>query len=112
LTLVDAEGEHGGSGDEAEAAADGEQAADSGGVTVENAATQDDVDSANREIFVTAGTTGTGLPLATARPWSADPAPPPVKVWQPPPSPSDSPCDGGGGPGLFAWLADPRDAFE
>jgi hypothetical protein len=79
LTLVDAEGEHGGSGDEAEAAADGEQAADSGGVTVENAATQDDVDSANREIFVTAGTTGTGLPLATARPWSADPVPPPCQ---------------------------------
>jgi hypothetical protein len=39
LTLVDAEGEHGGSGDEDEATADGEQAADSGGVTVENAAT-------------------------------------------------------------------------
>jgi hypothetical protein len=47
LTLVDAEGEHGGSGDEAEPAADGEPTADSGGVTVENAATQDDVDSAN-----------------------------------------------------------------
>jgi uncharacterized protein YcnI len=47
LTLVDAEGEHGGSGDEDEATADGEQAADSGSVTVENAATQDDVDSAN-----------------------------------------------------------------
>jgi hypothetical protein len=44
---VNAEGEHGGSGDEDEATADGEQAADSGGVTVENAATQDDVDSAN-----------------------------------------------------------------
>lgn len=47
LTLVDAEDEHGGSGDEAEPAADGEPPADSGGVTVENAATQDDVDSAN-----------------------------------------------------------------
>ncbi len=47
LTLVDAEDEHGGSSDEAEPAADGEQAADSGGVSVENAATQDDVDSAN-----------------------------------------------------------------
>jgi uncharacterized protein len=46
LTLVDAPDEHGGSGDEA-AGADGEQAAESGGVTVENAATQDDVDSAN-----------------------------------------------------------------
>jgi periplasmic copper chaperone A len=47
LTLVDADGEHGGSGDEGEATADGEQAADSAGVTVENAATQDDVESAN-----------------------------------------------------------------
>jgi uncharacterized protein YcnI len=47
LTLVDADGEHGGSGDEAGSTADGEQAADSAGVTVENAATQDDVDSAN-----------------------------------------------------------------
>jgi periplasmic copper chaperone A len=47
LTLVDAAREHGGSGDEGEATADGEQAADSAGVTVENAATQDDVDSAN-----------------------------------------------------------------
>jgi hypothetical protein len=46
LTLVDAEDEHGGSSDVAEPAADGEPAADSG-VTVENAATQDDVDSAN-----------------------------------------------------------------
>ncbi|MGH9227286.1 MAG: YcnI family protein [Acidimicrobiales bacterium] len=45
LTLVDAE--DGGSDDEAEPAADGEPAADSGGVTVENVATQDDVDSAN-----------------------------------------------------------------
>ena len=44
LTLVDAADEH---GDEAgSASADGEQA-DSGGVSVENAATQDDVDSAN-----------------------------------------------------------------
>lgn len=44
LTLVDAADEH---GDEAGSASeDGEQAADSG-VTVENAATQDDVDSAN-----------------------------------------------------------------
>jgi hypothetical protein len=43
---VDAAGcEH---GDEAGSASDdGEQVADSGGVTVENAATQDDVDSAN-----------------------------------------------------------------
>jgi uncharacterized protein YcnI len=47
LTLVDAEDEHGGSGDEDDASANGEPAADSGGVTVENAATQDDVDSAN-----------------------------------------------------------------
>jgi uncharacterized protein len=47
LTLVDAADEHGGSGDGAEAASDSEQAADSGGVTVENAATQDDVDSAS-----------------------------------------------------------------
>jgi Domain of unkown function (DUF1775) len=47
LTLVDADGEHGGSGDEGEATADGEQAANSARVTVENAATQDDVDSAN-----------------------------------------------------------------
>ena len=45
LTLVDAANEH---GDEAGSASkDGEQATDSGGVTVENAATQDDVDSAN-----------------------------------------------------------------
>jgi uncharacterized protein YcnI len=47
LTLVDPEDEGGGdSGDAAEPASDGEQAADSG-VTVENAATEDDVDSAN-----------------------------------------------------------------
>jgi periplasmic copper chaperone A len=47
LTLVDAEDEHGGSGDEGETTANGDQAAEGGGVTVENAATQDDVDSAN-----------------------------------------------------------------
>jgi uncharacterized protein YcnI len=47
LTLVDA-ADHGGGSDSAdEPASDGEQAADPGGVTVENAATQDDVDSAN-----------------------------------------------------------------
>jgi periplasmic copper chaperone A len=45
LTLVDAADEHG--DDAGSASEDGEQAADSGGVTVENAATQDDVDSAN-----------------------------------------------------------------
>jgi uncharacterized protein YcnI len=47
LTLVDAEDESAGSSDQEDPATDGEQAADSGGVTVENAATQDDVDSAN-----------------------------------------------------------------
>ena len=47
LTLVDAEEDHGGSGDGGETTANGEPAADSGGVTVENAASQDDVDSAN-----------------------------------------------------------------
>jgi uncharacterized protein len=47
LTLVDAEEEDGGSGDEAEPASDDEQAADSGGVAVENAATRDDVDTAD-----------------------------------------------------------------
>ena len=47
LTLVDAEEDHGGSADEGETTANGEPAADSGGVTVENAASQDDVDSAN-----------------------------------------------------------------
>jgi periplasmic copper chaperone A len=45
LTLVDAADEHG--DEDGSASEDGEQAADSGGVTVENAATQDDVDSAN-----------------------------------------------------------------
>jgi uncharacterized protein YcnI len=52
LTLVDAEDEHAGGSADNGAGADGEPAADGeapddGGVTVENAATQDDVDSAN-----------------------------------------------------------------
>ncbi len=47
LTLVDAEDEHADEAASGDEASGEEQAADEGGVTVENAATQDDVDSAN-----------------------------------------------------------------